>query len=270
MTKLESTVRTRELGRRLRWVQENAGLSGVELAARLGWTTTAVSRTLSGLRDTPDVDVAAFLAVCGVTGAERDGVLRLCRSDDGSGVLRLPGDEQWPAFLAHAAAALRLTEFQPYMVPWPVQTPDYGHAHLADADFAARRAALDLLRLPQITLFLHEWALRTGVGGAAVMSEQLHHLLRMSVRPELSIRVVPASHGVPTYPFTLLEFDTHSPVVYREDHTGGAIIDHRAEIAGCRTVVAGLAAVALDEQRSRDLIGTIATGTYGDALLLEA
>jgi len=38
--------------------------------------------------------------------------------------------------------------------------------------------------------------LRLPVGDSMVMSEQLHHLLRMSVRPYLSLRVVPAADGI--------------------------------------------------------------------------
>lgn len=266
MTKPESTLRGRELGRRLRWAQERAGLNGIQLAERLGWTPTAVSRTLSGRRPTPDVDVAAFLAVCGVTGEERDRTLRLCHPDDGSDELRLSATEYWPVFLAHAATARRLTEFQPFTVPWALQTPDYTRALLDDTETAARRAALALLRLPQVTVFLYEWALRTTVGNAEVMSDQLHHLLRMSVRSELSIRVVPNGRGA-YGAFTLLEFDDDPPTVYREQYAAGVLTERSNEIDACESVVGHLDRVALDEHDSRDLIGRIVVDVYSAALL---
>jgi hypothetical protein len=47
----------------------------------------------------------------------------------------------------------------------------------------------------RFTFYLHEFALRLPVGGPAVMVEQLHHLLRMSRRSYLTLRVVPAALG---------------------------------------------------------------------------
>jgi transcriptional regulator with XRE-family HTH domain len=278
MTVPPSSIRSRELGRHLRWAQERAGLSGVELATMLGWTVTALSRTLTGRRVTKDVDVAALLAVCRVIGAERERLLELCHPTDDPGLLRLADDRQWSAYLAHAGAAVRLVEFAPFSVPWLVQVPDYTRALLADSPMvpansleervAARRAAVELVRVPTVEVFLHEWLLRTPVHGAEVMSEQLHHLLSMSVRPSLSIRVLPIGHGVHVCgggPFTLLEFADHLPVVYREDHAAGVLVDHPNEVRTCRSVVGQLDSVALDEQRSRELIAEVAAALYVDA-----
>jgi hypothetical protein len=98
------------------------------------------------------------------------------------------------------------------------------------------------------------------------MSEQLHHLMRMSVRPSLSLRIVPTGlgaylgrHGA----CTLLEFGDHAPMLYREDHPTGVFLDHRYEITACQSIIERLEAVALDEQQSRHLIGEIATTLYG-------
>jgi transcriptional regulator with XRE-family HTH domain len=273
MTVPQSSMRSRELGRQLRWAQERAGLTGVQLAAMLGWTVTSLSRTLTGRRVTKDVDVAALLAVCRVIGAERERLLKLCHPTEDPGLLRLAEDQQWSAYLA-----VRLVEFAPFAVPWLVQVPDYTRALLADSPMVpagrldeqvvARRAAVELVRVTRVEILLHEWLLRTPVHGAAVMSEQLHHLLRMSVRPSLSIRVVPIGHSVHVCgggQFTLLEFADHPSVVYREDHSAGLLVDHPNEVRTCRSVVAQLNSVALDEQQSRELIGEIVADLYVDA-----
>ena len=81
MKKLASTtvpalsICARELGRQLRSAQKQSGRSARELATMLGWTTTKVSKTMSGHASTRDVDVAAFLAVCGVIGTKRRAIL---------------------------------------------------------------------------------------------------------------------------------------------------------------------------------------------------
>jgi transcriptional regulator with XRE-family HTH domain len=275
MAKPESSMRNRELGRQLRWAQDKAGFNGRQLATMLGWAPAVLSRTLCGRRATRDVDVSALLAVCLVIGSERDRVLRLCHPYDNPGFLRLPDEEQWSAYLAHAGDAVRLIEFQPFTVPWMVQTPDYACALLSDSPtappeklaerVAVRRAAVGLVRLPRVELLLHEWLLRTPVGSVAVMRDQLHHLLQISQRPSVSVRVVPIGHGVHACgkgAFTLLEFADHAPVVHREDHGAGVLLDHHHEVDACRSTIEQLDRGALGEHPSRDLIGQIAADLY--------
>ena len=71
----EPTIRSRELGEGLRRAMEHAGKEAAKL---LDWSPSWVSRLLSGKRHAAAVHVAAFLAVCRVTGAERDRLLALC------------------------------------------------------------------------------------------------------------------------------------------------------------------------------------------------
>lgn len=270
----ESSVRTRELGRRLSAAQRGAGFNGSQLAALMEWPPPLLSKTMRGRRRPSEVEAAVLLAYCGINhGTERDRTLALCHPhQDGS--VRLPVDDAWSTYLVHAGEAAGVLEYDPLIVPWPVQTPDYTNALLngvadqvtASARVTARRAALSLLQTPSLTLLVHEWALRSPVGDSAMMSDQLHHLLRMSVRPRVCLRVVPAErhsfasgHGG----FTMLEYSDHRPVVYLEDHATGALIDHRPDVAIYRSVAKALDAAALDESQSRDLISHIAVDLYG-------
>jgi hypothetical protein len=98
------------------------------------------------------------------------------------------------------------------------------------------------------------------------MSNQLHHLLRLSVRPDLSLRVVPIGHGV--HPgrhggFTLLDYPRHPPVLYREDRSEGVLSDDHLDVGLHRSAAGALTAAALDEPQSRELIGRIAIELYG-------
>jgi hypothetical protein len=113
---------------------------------------------------------------------------------------------------------------------------------------------------PKCRFFLDEFALlRTGPG-RAVMSEQIHHLLRMSVRPYIEIRVIPDAIGFHPgrKPFRFMEFHELQPVVHIEDETGVQFLQKKETIATYRQTVRGLAAVALNEGQSRDWIASLA------------
>jgi len=108
---------------------------------------------------------------------------------------------------------------------------------------------------------------RTPVGGPAVMSEQLHHLLRMAIRPYITLRVVPVAlgaHAAMTGSFTLMEFDEFRPVAYVESETSSLFLETYEEITAYRNVLAALADTALDEGQSRDTIATVASELDAD------
>jgi Domain of unknown function (DUF5753) len=105
------------------------------------------------------------------------------------------------------------------------------------------------------------------VGGRAVMSEQLHHLLRMSVRSYITIRVIPAAFGAhagTSGACRLMESSEFKPVAYIEEETAGHFLEDPAEIAAYRKVFAALANCALDEGESKDLIARLAVDLYAD------
>jgi Domain of unknown function (DUF5753) len=99
------------------------------------------------------------------------------------------------------------------------------------------------------------------------MSDQLHHLLRMSVRSHLSLRVVPAvfgAHAATAGAFTLMEFAGFKPVVYVESETSSLFLEEPEEITAYQRILSALADTALDEGQSRELIATLATEFYPD------
>jgi transcriptional regulator with XRE-family HTH domain len=87
VTEERSTVRSRELGYALREAMESAGLTGKRTARVLDWSESRVSRFLTGKLDATEVEVSALAAVFGVTGAERDRLLRLMGAAAGSATL---------------------------------------------------------------------------------------------------------------------------------------------------------------------------------------
>jgi transcriptional regulator with XRE-family HTH domain len=277
----EPTVRSRALGDGLRAAMQRAELNGNEMSRRLGWSDSRVSRLLSGKRGSSEVDVASFLALCSVTGEERTRLLSLCRASQTRGWLQQFGDrlpKQLRTLIDHEDLAVAIGAFQPIMIPGLLQTGDYARALIVETGnvpteeieerVSARLARQGLFsRKPpvQFAFYIHEFALRLPVGTAEVMSEQLHHLLRMSVRTYITIRVVPAAAG--GHPgiagqFQLMDFAQFRPVIYLDSETSNLFLEEPEEIAAYRRILHGLAGVALDEGQSKELIARLAIELY--------
>jgi transcriptional regulator with XRE-family HTH domain len=280
----ESTVRSRELGEALRAAMEGANLTGRGIAKKLQWSASQVPKLLNGQRIADEVDIAAFLALCGVTGAERDRLLALARELGEPGWLQQYGSrlpEQLRTLIDHENKATAIKQYECLVIPGLLQTDDYVRQLLIRsasipkdevqdrvAARLARQSQFSADRRPEFTFLVHEQVLHLPVGSPAVMSEQLHHLLRMSVRSYISIRVIPISYGAhagTAGACRLMDFAGKIPsVVYLEGETMGLFLETEPEIKTYRRVFAALADAALDEGESRDLIGNLATALYAD------
>jgi len=86
------------------------------------------------------------------------------------------------------------------------------------------------------------------------MAEQLHHLLRMSTRSYLTLRVVPAArggHAGIAGPFMLMEFAEFKPVAYLDSETACLFLERPEKIAAYQRIVGVLAKTALGEDNPR-------------------
>jgi transcriptional regulator with XRE-family HTH domain len=279
----EPTIRSRELGEGLRRAMERAGLNGRQAAHQLDLSPSWISRLLSGKRNITAVQVAAFLALCRVTGTERDRLLALCDDQHVPGWFQQHGSrlpQQLVTYIDHESKAVAISEFQEPGVPGILQTGDYARALLSRSGnvpaeevedrVAARLARQSLFSRDQparFTFYLHEFALRLPVGGPTVMLDQVEHLLRMSKRPFVTLRVVPAAlgaHAGMAGAFTLLEFADFRPVVYLENENSSLFLEQPVEIESYQHILESLAETALNEEESRKLIATLATELYVD------
>ena len=207
----EPTIRSRELGEGLRQAMQQAGLSGKQAAQMLDVTPSYVSMLLAGKRAAREVDIAAFLGVCRVKGAERDRLLALCREQDTPGWFQQHGSrlpKQLVTLIDHENKAVAISVFEAIFVPGLLQTGEYARAVISRSvnvppeevnDRVAARLARQSLfsqeRPPRFAFYLHESVLRLPVGGPTVMAEQLRQLHRMSARSYLTLRVVPIGLG---------------------------------------------------------------------------
>jgi hypothetical protein len=127
-------------------------------------------------------------------------------------------DRAFAAYIGFEAGASRIRMSQGLLVPGLMQTEDY--ARLVTATYAEQqdvqkvvelrleRQETVLERRPKQIYILDEAVIRRRIGNA--MPGQLEHLIKMSEREEIEIRVIPFAAG-PHFgmrgPFALLEFD---------------------------------------------------------------
>lgn len=278
----KSTIRSRELGDELRHAMEVAHLSGKLAARRLGWSETKVSRLLTG-RQSPirESDVASLLTLCDVRGEDKERLLDLAREANQHNWLQhnissLP--EQLRTLISHENQASLIYQFDMSRIPGLLQTPEYARALIertaavlpdkVESLVSARISRQSLFsrdRHPDFMYFIHEVALRVPVGGPAVMSGQLHQLLRLGVRRYINIRLVPLEYGVfPAIDSScrLVEFDEMKPVVYVEQHTAGSFFEDAETVVTYRKIFDALADCSLSEGDSMDAIARLAVDLY--------
>jgi transcriptional regulator with XRE-family HTH domain len=278
MRDLEPTIRSRELGLALHRAAQAKGLRGTDVAEQLGWSHSRVSRIYSGKRGSHNRDdIIALLAICGITGPKRDELLELSSHAYEEGWWRQYGDRLPPELCTlcdYEDAAIAITNFETAVVPGLLQTPGYMRALMhqtpaippeeIELRIEARRnrqRIFNRVNPARFVFYLDEYALlRTGPGGE-LMSEQLHHLLRMAIRPYVEIRIIPDSAGFHAgrYPFILMRFTEFSPIVHIENQTSVLFLEGKGPISGYRRIVADLDSVALDEQRSREALAILAS-----------
>lgn len=271
-------MRARELGDAIRRAMKQAGIKSADVARHLGWSDSRISRLLSGKRGGSTADVISVLSVCGVSGDERERLIALSREHEEPNWFQL--NPRIRTLLRYENKATAIREFEFNLIPGLLQTEGYTRALMAAAVWLtpheveervlARMGRQRLLRRPDppaLTCYVHEFALRLPVGGPAVMSEQMHKLLRLAVRPYLTLRVVPAAcgalaavHGA----FRLMEFREMNPLVYLDTHTSSVYLETADELRVYRSILARLQDAALDEAESREVIAALAVELYAD------
>lgn len=271
--------RARSLGAALRDVRERATISQRKVAAQLGISHTTVGRWEAG-EITPSLeDVAAFLAVVGVTGNERDRILNIARVGDESDLLisGSPGvNPHLSAFLAYEQNAVRITEYAPLLVPGLLQSPDYGRAVVSQLGGTmptseltsrlnirmGRQSILTRLEPVELVAIIDVGVLRANIGGPRVMAAQLEHLASLAKRGNVTLQAhdlhaktecTPAHTG----PFAIFEFADLDPVVYLEHLSSGAFLEDPEDVSVYQTAAKTIRRAAMSPADTLELIAEV-------------
>ncbi|MBV9162655.1 MAG: helix-turn-helix domain-containing protein, partial [Pseudonocardiales bacterium] len=114
-----TSIRSRQVAAELRILREQAGLSGAEVAKRLGMSPSKISRIETGNSGLQIEDVAALLGLYQVPAATRDELLDLVRRSEERGWwTRQPGLPQlWRSLIDFEAKATRVQNYEALVVP---------------------------------------------------------------------------------------------------------------------------------------------------------
>ncbi|MFI6428453.1 helix-turn-helix domain-containing protein [Promicromonospora sp. NPDC050880] len=183
------------IGRRLRALREGAELEGKDLAARLGWSASKVSRLELARQGISPADIAAWVAATQGTPDERAQLLGLLdQAREEEHTLRRRARHGQAAIqagyntLIERASLIRL--FQTAVVPGLLQTPEYARVILTaaqrqlqlsvediDAAVATRMERQKYLYSGRrFELLIAEPVLRWGIVPPAVMRDQIDRL----------------------------------------------------------------------------------------------
>ena len=275
------TARGRRLRHELRRLREEAGLTHSEVAHRLEWSASKLSRIETGQSRVQTGDVRDLLDVYGVTDeATHDALVQLAREARRRGWWTRYTDVLGSGtYVGLEAEASVIHTYESQFIPGLLQTEDYARAvtragqtrpdpEAVDRRVAARLARQEILArpdMPEIWAVLDEPAVSRPVGGPVVMREQLHHLIELSTRPNtrLTIQVLPLSVGAHpgmNGPFVILEFQgpKDPPMVYLETATDGLYLEEPSDIERYTLRFNHLVARALGPDESRTMIAGLA------------
>ncbi|MFJ9365361.1 helix-turn-helix domain-containing protein [Nocardia sp. NPDC101769] len=277
-----STVPRRQLGRYLRDLRQQSGMTIAEVARRIERGATTLQRLETGQADRIRLwDIEALCRVLGAGETETAALKGLAQQGNAKSWWHAYGDlipVNFDVYMGLESAAATLTSFQE-LVPGLAQTPEYARALIRSGysggseNEISRRVEMRMHRQVLITrraqpasidVILDESVLHRVIGGRKIMASQLRHLADLETRPNIAIRVLPYSAGMPlgdlTGPFTILDFgddgrQTVEPaVVYVESYTGAMYFDDGETVDRYRTAHATMRRVALDARESRDLL----------------
>jgi transcriptional regulator with XRE-family HTH domain len=273
-----TSVRSRQVAAELRTLREQAGLSGAEVAKRMGISPSKISRIETGNSGLQIEDVAALLGLYQVPASTRDKLLDLVRRSEERGWwTRQPGLPQlWRSLIDFEAKATRVQNYEALFVPGLLQTAEYARAiiqgvepTISEAELdnlvasrMARQALLARANAPQFFAVVDEGALRRPIGEPGVMHRQLQHLLSTTEQPHVTLRIVPLAAGAHAGlrgPFVILEFAEEPALVFLENHATGLFLEEEVDLAAYRLALGNMLHAALAPAATAALIAQIAT-----------
>jgi transcriptional regulator with XRE-family HTH domain len=239
MATTSPVVRRRRLGLELRALREATGMSGEEVAARLSWSTSKLSRMEIGRNPPSPADLGKLLDLYGMTDqAHRDQLAVLLREAKRKGWWQIYSDIPYSTLIGLEAEAASMLTYE-QVIPGLFQTEAYARAIIAGTipmvgpetldqrvEVRLTRQAVVMRERPlEVRAVLDETCIRRLVGGREVMRRQLIRLLELAERPNVIVQVLPfevgAHPGTMLGPFTVLGFDQPADpgVVYVEGNS---------------------------------------------------
>ncbi|WP_214327667.1 helix-turn-helix domain-containing protein [Nonomuraea sediminis] len=198
------------IGKRLREILRDSGITARALAQAAGWDESKCSRLINGRTLPSDADIRVWCQICGVE-EEIPDLIAASRSADSMYVewkrLQRSGMKRLQETRVSLYEQTRLFRFYcSQFMPWPLQTPGYMRAVLTafaefhdaprdiDEAITARTARSRLLYEGdhRFAILLEESVLHDRIAGDDVMAGQLGQLLEGMSLPSISLGIIPS------------------------------------------------------------------------------
>ncbi len=268
-------MRGRQLAAELRRLRAALRLPGEEVADRLGWSPSKISRSGTATTAPSVADLRRLLDVHEVSGTLREP--RGCRaSPPGSAAAGTPRCHAEPgnaALIGLEDQAASIRWYAAQIVPGLAQPEDYAREIVRSGSWSyppgeiERRVQVRMNRQKILTrdqpvtlaVVLDEVVLHHRVGGPQVMAAQLRHLAELSSLPNVEVQVLPdtaGAHAAVHGEFQILGFPEliATDVVYLEHLTSSIYVEREAEVFRYSLAFDQLRTLALSPDDSRALI----------------
>lgn len=273
------TVLRMVLGKRLKQLREQAGVSFEEAARAIEVTPLTVRRIEKAEVGLRIPYVKELLRTYGVPATEIDDFLALAREANQPGWWYKYRDvlpEWFSAYVSLESEASVIRLYEPHYVPGLLQTTDYATALMRvgfpneSKEDVARRVALrtrrqDLLAKPDapaIWAILDETVLRRPVGGAEVMRAQIDRLHEVLDMPKVRIQVM--RFGVGAHPGAFgpfhhfrFGFSELPDVIYTESLAGAVYVDRPGDVVTYLEVLDRMSVQAEPVARTRAILAEL-------------
>ncbi|MFF9378201.1 helix-turn-helix domain-containing protein [Streptomyces griseoluteus] len=269
-------VASRLLGETLRQARRERNLALRDVAPVIRGSVSKISRLERGESPPRERDVRDLVAFYRLSTDQANEVEGLLQQAQNNAWWQKYGDvtPNWlRRLIGLEEGATRIICYENHVVPGLLQTPDYMRALVSNGLPGAsrqeiqrrvdlrrdRQQILQSPRGPRVVALLEEAILMRPVGGPAVMYEQIDHLIDLSHRDGVNIRVVSFARSAsvaPSYPITHLTFGDGGPseLVYVELIDSAMYLSRNTEIEQYRQVLTNLMGAAERMKESREIL----------------
>lgn len=274
---MRPTVRSRRLGSKLGHYRDSRGLSGTELAARVGIHQATWSKIEAGKAKLSPAVLAASVQALGISENAAAQLEYLRRKADEPGWWQDYGDilsEAVQMLIELEADATWIRTYEGEVIPGLLQTREYAeriitavspHIRVADID---RYLELRMRRQERVTegmrltAIVGESAIRQQVGGSDVLREQLRHIAYMVAEYDVTVQVVPFTadaHAALGESFVIIQWpDEADPeAVYVDGVTSWTVHERSGVIRSYSHAMASVQSQALSPRESLELIDNV-------------
>jgi transcriptional regulator with XRE-family HTH domain len=269
------TVRQRELGKRLRELRNQHGLTVEDVGEKLLCSATKISRLETGARRPSLRDVRDLCELYGVDESTSAEFMRLTREAREQVWWTQYSDLNLDPYLGLEQDAFAITSYSMYYIPALLQSEQYTRAIIKaiapkmHLDIFQQRVEVRMRRQelvlgkenrPRYRVLIDEGGLRRCVGGPQVMAAQLDKVLQTEQAGKVTVQVIPfdvGAHAAQDSNFILFELGESadlSPVVFVESLTGNHYLQKPDQISRYREALDYLRDCALSPRDSIQLV----------------